>query len=62
MTRKVASSRAGEVSPTQNIHCVIRTLIVRTKYWIRACTNDIFSDLALKIMLEVQDWRKSNNK
>jgi len=58
MTCKVTSRRAEEVSPTQNIHCVLRTLIIRTKYWIRACKIYIFSYLALKIMLEVQEWRE----
>jgi hypothetical protein len=69
MTLKVTARRAGEISPTQNIHCLLRTstkyvqariqyFVLRTKYWIRACTNYIYTDLALKIMLEVQDWRE----
>jgi len=36
----------------------IQYFVLRTKYWIRACTNYIYTDLALKIMLEVQDWRE----
>jgi hypothetical protein len=58
VTCKLSSRRAGEVSATQNIYCVLRTLIIRKKYWIRACTNYIFYDLALKIMLGVEDWRE----